>query len=354
MNLRRALAFFCVLLLGGCGKDYPNPFANASQTFVPPAGAALVFTSNAYAPQPGAPREIFAVNEDGSSVTRLTLCNGDPSRCDSAEAAPAPDRRRMAVRRATGDPNVTALFYLDLQRAVDAQLVPGTKAVSGIDWSPAGEVLVYSALGDTRSEDLFRADPNGQNTRPLTCLPAASPAPGGVPAPNPPCEPGMSERRPRIDPTGSVAVFERIGASGKGEVWIFNNTLSLVQVTAGGAGSDPLSGTPYVVGSDADPDYSPDGRSIVFRRLTGLGNGGLGTWDILTVTTDGTNQAVVATGPIFRGAPDWGQRGIAFTEVDSTTGTARLVTVQPDGSGRRVLVSAGSAFSLGYPRWLAP
>lgn len=348
MSCSRASVLFGVLLLGGCAKDYPNPFANASQTFPPPAQAALVFTSNAYAPQPGAPREIFAVNEDGSGLTRLTFCAGDAARCDSAEAASASDRRRMAVRRATTDPKVTALFYLDLQRAVDAELVPATRAVSGIDWSPAGEVLVYSALGDSTSEDLFRADPNGQNTRDLSCV-----LPTGVSPPGS-CDTTRRERRPRIDPTGSVAVFERIGASGKGAVWIFNNTSSQVQVTDGGPGSDPLPGTPYVVGSDADPDYSPDGRSIVFRRLTGLGSGGLGTWDILSVSTDGTSLATVASGPIFRGAPDWGPKGIAFTEVDSAAGAARLVTVQPDGSGRRVLVSAGSVFRLGYPRWLSP
>lgn len=342
MSCSRASVLFGVLLLGGCAKDYPNPFANASQTFLPPAQAALVFTSNAYAAQPGAPREVFAVNEDGSGLTRLTFCAGDAARCDSAEAASASDRRRMAVRRATADPNLTALFYLDLQRAVDAELVPGTRAVSGIDWSPAGEVLVYSALGDSTSEDLFRADPNGQNTRDLSCV---------LPSP---CDATVRERRPRIDPTGSVAVFERIGASGKGEVWIFNTTLNQVKVTAGGPGSAALAGSPYVVGSDADPDYSPDGRSIVFRRLTGLGSGGLGTWDILSVSTDGTSLATVASGPIFRGAPDWGPKGIAFTEVDSAAGAAGLVTVQPDGSGRRVLVSAGSAFSLGYPRWLSP
>ena len=63
-------------------------------------------------------------------------------------------------------------------------------------------------------------------------------------------------------------------------MWVFNSGSDQFPVTTGGPGSDTLAGTPYVVGSDTDPDYSPDGRMLVFRRLTATGNGGLGTWDI--------------------------------------------------------------------------
>ena len=154
-------------------------------------------------------------------------------------------------------------------------------------------------------DDLFRVDPNGQNNRNLTVTA------------------DVTERRPRIDPTGSVAVYERIEGDGKGTIFVFNSTQSQFRVTSGGPGTAALPGTPYVVGADADPDYSPDGRSIVFRRLTATGNGGLGTWDVMTVRADGTGLAVVATGPAFRGAPDWGPLGIVFPEVDTAAGTVR-------------------------------
>ena len=106
------------------------------------------------------------------------------------------------------------------------------------------------------------------------------------------------------------------------------------------------------MGSDADPAFAPDGRSIVFRRLTGTGNGGLGTWDVLTVRNDGTGLAVVASGPAFRGAPDWGTQGIVFAEVDVAAGTAQLVVTQPDGSGRRSILSVPAALQISNPRWL--
>ena len=164
----------------------------------------------------------------------------------------------------------------------------------------------------------------------------------------------MRERRPRIDPAGQVAVFERIDTTvspAKGEIWIFRNSRDQVRVTTGGEGSAPLAGTPYVVGSDADPDYSPDGTSLVFRRLRSAGAaGGLGEWDVLAVRTDGTNLRTIASGPAYRGAPDWGPEGIAFDEIDATD--SRLIVVNADGADRRTLVTLARGFDISNPRWL--
>jgi Tol biopolymer transport system component len=192
---------------------------------------------------------------------------------------------------------------------------------------------VYSAAGDGDLDDLYRMDSNGQNNRPLTNTPA------------------ISERRPRIDPTGNVAVFERIDAGAAGEVWIFNTSTSQVRVTQGGPPGDALPGTPYRIGSDADPDYSPDGRAIVFRRLTAAGSDGRGAWDLLTVAIDGSGLRVIATGARYRGAPDWGPQGIAFEELDED-GRASLVLLSPDGVSRQTLAALGAGSSLSFPRWL--
>jgi Tol biopolymer transport system component len=338
-HLRPAIA--AAALLGACNTTYDNPFANSNPTVAPRADAMIVYTSNGYATRPGSPDEVFGVGDGGAGVTRLTFCNNDTRHCSSIEAAPAPDRLRVALRRVETDSNKDgqltaadgeALLVVDLSRSVEGGLLQSNAKVSGIDWSPTGDVLVYSAAGEGGIEDLYRADPNGQNTRNLTSTNT------------------VRERRPRIDPSGSAAVFERIDVDGKGQIWLFTSTGAQVRVTTGGDGSAALAGTPYVVGSDADPDYSPDGRSVVFRRLTGRGNGTLGTWDIMTARLDGTGLTTIVTGPAFRGAPDWGPKGIVFPEVDSAS--ARLVLVQGDGSGRQVLVTLGSSFDISYPRWL--
>ncbi|HVD78163.1 MAG TPA: hypothetical protein VNH43_11150 [Vicinamibacteria bacterium] len=336
-HLRPAIA--AAALLGACNTTYDNPFANSNPTVAPRADATIVYTSNGYAARPGSPDEVFGVGDAGAGVTRLTFCNTSTRLCSSIEAAPAPDRLRVALRRVDADGNKDgqltaadgeALLVVDLARSVEGGLLESNAKVSGIDWSPSGDVLVYSAAGEGGIDDLYRADPNGQNTRNLTSTNT------------------VRERRPRIDPSGSAALFERIDVDGKGQIWLFSSTGTQVRVTTGGDGSAALAGTPYLVGSDADPDFSPDGRSVVFRRLTG--SGGPGTWDIMTARLDGTGLTTLVTGAAFRGAPDWGPKGIVFSEIDSTS--ARLVVIQGDGSGRQVLVTLGASFDISYPRWL--
>jgi dipeptidyl aminopeptidase/acylaminoacyl peptidase len=329
-------------LLTSCSPTYDNPFT-ANVALPPPDSARVVFVSNLWAARAGAPREAFSVDDNGAHPTRLTFCNGDQRQCDNVEISPSPDRRRVVMGRiqrdANNDGRLTAadgeaLVFLDLARGTEAVITADTEKVSGLDWSPAGDVVVYTATGVGGVDDFWRVDPNGENRRNLTV------------------SPGIRERRPRIDPSGMVALFERLDpANGKSQIYIFATTVSQTKVTEGGPGTDVLPGSLYTVGSDTDPDYSPDGRSAVFRRLTGLGSGGAGNWDIVTVRTDGTGLVTVASGPAYRGAPDWGPDGrILFTESDSTS--TRLVVIRPDGSDRRVLVTVGSTLDISSPRWL--
>jgi hypothetical protein len=71
----------------------------------------------------------------------------------------------------------------------------------------------------------------------------------------------------------------------------------------------------------------------------------------MTVRTDGTGLTTLATGPGYRGAPDWGPRGIVFAEIDPTTGLNRIVTLAADGT-RRTPVTVAPGAGLQFPRWL--
>lgn len=340
--LRRALPLSLLTLLGACSSEFENPFANTGRTVPPRASSEVLFAANLHTAQPGPTRELYAVDGDGGALTQLTFCDAPTRACDTSEGSAAPDRQRVIVRRRLDsngnsrldDADGEAMLFVDLSRGVEAPLVPATGQVQGIDWSPTGDVLVYAAVGEGGVEDLWRADPNGQNTRNLTASAT------------------VRERHPRVDFSGSIAVFERIEAGAKAAVFVFLDRSRQVRVTSGGPGTDMLPGTPYIVGSDVDPDFSPDARLVVFRRLTGLGVGSLGTWDIVTARADGTAVTVIAGGPQYRGAPDWGDTGIVFEESDAATGPRRLVVVQPDGSGRRVLMTAPAGVQLAAPRWL--
>ena len=329
--------------LAGCEPEYGNPFAGSDSTVAPSAAADIVYTTNMYAARPGAGREVHAIEDTGANPTRLSFCTEEGAACSTLEAAFSPDRRRAIVRRVTSDANRDgrlsaadgqSLVLVDFARSVQGEVLARTARPESVDWSSVGDVIVLSGGGTGGIDDLFRMDANGQNNRNLTDTA------------------GVRERDARIDPTSQVAVFERIEGTAPGQIWVFFTTQAQSRITFGGTAGAALSGTPYVVGSDADPDYAPDGRTIVFRRLTAVGDG-TGHWDIMTVSADGTGLRAIVTGPAYRESPDWGPGGIVFTETGSDGRTA-IVRVDPDGSNRRTLVTAGAGFELGGTRWLPP
>ena len=336
---RLASVFVLVALLPACSntQSNTNPAAGVAQTTPPPKGTALIFASTVYTLTPGAGRELFAVNADGSNLTRLTFCN-NISNCDYAEASAAPDRVRVGARRASVDSNGdgrideadgTALVFLDLQRGVEAALVPASRRVSGVDWAPStGTFFIYSALpAGGGNEDLFTIDYNGKNDRNLTCPLDASAQ----------CDVTVRESRPRLDSRESAAVFQRVDAAGVSSIAILLSSSNQPAVTAGP--------------DDADPVFSPDVTRVAFRRLTDAkANDGRGSWDIVTVAADGTGTQVIASGSAFRGAPDWGANGLCWAESDALS--QRLVVTGPDGSGARTIVTQAASVALSNPRWL--
>ena len=339
----RALAAVALALcaaLAGCEREYPNPFAGSGTTAPPSAAADIVFTTTLHSTRAGAGREVYSIEDSGANPTRLTFCTEEGAACSTLETAFSPDRRRAIVRRVTSDSNNDgrlsvadgqSLVLVDFARSVQAEVLARTARPEAVDWSSSGDVIVFSAGGLGGVEDLYRMDPNGQNNRPLTDTGA------------------IRERDLRIDPTSQVAAYERIEGTAPAQIWVFFSGQSQSRITTGGTPGPALAGTPYVVGSDADPDYSPDGRSLVFRRLTAIG--GEGQWDIMTIAANATDLRTIVSGAAYRESPDWGPGGIVFTER-AADGRSSVVVVDPDGGNRRVLLTVGSGVELGGTRWL--
>jgi Tol biopolymer transport system component len=316
-----------------CANNGGNPFNSVSPARPPSADAAILFVSGSWSAQLDAPREIMAMAANGSNPQQLTTCARQATPCDMLQVAPSPERGRVVAVRTTpgAEAGAQALYFMDLNRSVETIILP-RRRIESADWSRDGAFLLFSsANAQVGNEDLFTAQPDGTEEQNLTD------------------SLNVRERHARLDPLGRTAAYERIGDDGVSRVYVFRET----PITSGPAAGPALPGTPYVVGSDADPAFSPDGSQIVFRRLTGTGNGGLGTWDL--IVTSGAANAVprtLVTGSTFRGAPDWGTGGIIFVETDAQTASSQLVLVQPDGSGRTVLRSEASGFRMGSPRWL--
>ncbi len=331
--LRRPLLLGTATFALACGEPGGNPFSSVSPSRLPDASAAILFVSGSWSAQPDAPRELMAARADGTQPQQLTTCARAAQPCDMLQVAPSPDRARViAVRTTPGaEAGTQVLYFMDLARSLETIVFP-QRRVDSADWSKDGSFLLFtSASVQTGNEDLFTSQPNGADEQNLTQ------------------SLNVRERRARLDPFGRTAVFERIDDLGVSRIYLFRES----PLTSGPATGPALAGTPYVVGADAEPAFAPDASAVVFRRLTGVGNAGLGTWDLLTTTgAPGTSPRTIASGPIYRGAPDWGGAGILFVETDAQARRSQLVLIQPDGSGRTVLRTENSAFRMGSPRWL--
>jgi len=332
--LRRLCVAASIALTVACSSNSANPFS--TPTRAPSADAVLLFASGSWASDPGQPRELLALNADGTKLEQLTSCAQASPACDFVQLAPSPDRARLAAIRTTPDAaaGATTLYFMDLSRGVE-KVIFENRRVENVDYSPDGSFILYTAVPtgtQTTDEDLFYSSPDGTGEQNLTNTPT------------------FRERSPRVDPSSSTAVYEGIDdATGVGRVYLFSQT----QLTTGPDGGAALPDTPYVVGADADPVISPDGKSVAYRRLTGVGNGGLGTWDLMTVPANGSSSPkVVVTGPLFRGAPDWSSRGIVFVETDAAADRSDLVVVSADGTSRTVLRTEPAGYRMTGPRWL--
>jgi hypothetical protein len=332
------------VMLIGCGSSptvTTTPTSTGTADHAPGALDTLVFTSDIYAATPNNLREVYSLNSNTPGTpTRLTFSN-TAAPASNLEAAPAPDRTSVAVRRVTADTNGDGLLndsdnaefvFIDLLGNSETVYAPSSAVVTGIDYAITGTDIAYSAAGSGGLSDLFDL-----STSAVT-------APTDITN-----TPTISERRPRFDATGSVVAFEFITSGHPNSIYLFDTSGNEDPVDIGTAGGTPLPGTPYVVGGDADPAFAPGGSQIVFRRLTGIPNA-QGSWDLIITT--GTSTTTLATGPLYRGAPDWGANGILYVETDPTLGTSSIITVAPDGSGRKVLYTAPAGYTIANPRWL--
>jgi hypothetical protein len=343
---RVAFAVSAALVCAGCETSADNPFATAFRMRSPAAGCDILLSSNAYAPDPTAPPELYCVASAGGPLERLTYCNTGGSRCAILEAAPASDSKRMAVRRVLADTNAdrllseaddAALTFLDLDRGAVSDLVPPSGAVSGVDWS-AADVVVYSSIGDGGRDDLFAIDFAAQTRDPINLTSTQN----------------ADERRPAFDRTASLLVYDRRDESQKAVVWLMSST-SLLPLTQGGPGGAQPDVASEAIGADIDAAASPDGLSVVFRRRVKCDPGQPDGWEVLTLAlTSSAPPVTIVPGCAHRGAPDWGQQGIIFPETDPVSGVVSLVLVDANGANRRTLASVPASHQLAHPRWLSP
>ena len=337
---------FIILALVGPGLSActagvaPTVVPSLSSTSTPATLDTVFLVSDAWSSKPGAAFELFSVGS-GAAPTRLTTCTG----CQTLSASPSLDRNRVAVRRVVVDTNRdgrlndldrASLLLLNLARQIEGPFLPEGWTTSGVDWSADGTFLVHTSSPDGNPEGLYTIDANAGNNQLIIF------------------DPNVRLRGARVNPSMNRAAYERIASTGvgKSEIWIGNSQASQNKVTDGGPVGEALPNSLYLVGSDAGPDYSPDGNNLAFRRLTSASVDG-GAWDILVVPIAGGTPRVIASGPQFRSDPDWSKDGIVFSEANPATGGMDIVVVDATTNARKVLQSFASGYRAAAPRWIA-
>ncbi|HSU37849.1 MAG TPA: hypothetical protein VLJ88_19515 [Propionibacteriaceae bacterium] len=104
----------------------------------------------------------------------------------------------------------------------------------------------------------------------------------------------------------------------------------------------PVALTERPAGSDADPAWSPDGESILFRR-----SGPDGNWDIYRMGSDGSNAQPFVTGPSRDHKPTWSPDGRQLMMIsnrdakDQSKKSFDLYLLNADGTGIKPLGFSG-------------
>ena len=118
---------------------------------------------------------------------------------------------------------------------------------------------------------------------------------------------------PAWSPDGQRIAFRSYRSGYAGEVWVVNAD-----------GSSPVNLTPNALPAISDnrhPDWSADGRSIVFASTAG------GDWGIWVMNADGTGKRQLTNTPALDAEPTWSPDGssIAFRRTDATGSDIMIV-----------------------------
>lgn len=143
-------------------------------------------------------------------------------------------------------------------------------------------------------------------------------------------------RSPSLDPEGLRVVFEGLSTSGYSDLYTLDfRTQQRVRLT-----SDRF--------RDQDPDWSPDGRWIVFASdRTPFGEQGASNLYLLDMSSG--ELRALTHGPWVDRDPRWSRSGDRIAFSSDRHGTPDLYAVDRNGYGRRITALIGGAFD---PDWL--
>jgi len=260
----------------------------------------IVFTGT----QDNAAGELYAMNLDGTNVTRLTFDDSTDTRVDLS-----PDGKTMVwSKRSVANFNQNELFTANLDGSNRKQLTHFGTISGYAKYSPDGSKIAFMMRLPSLAYEIFVMNANGTNVKQLTSL-------------------NRRASVPTWSPDGSKIAFQADNVNGNESIWTMNadgtnqklllscaypgcirpkwspvaNEIAFERIEFGGIFVIDAS-TALEVGYIANPDHdmdaawTKDGKQIVFESWRG--NNGNGTTDLFM--TAPVRGPVTAPPPVIR------------------------------------------------------
>ena len=306
------------------------------------AGSTIAFVSTR--DEPASPRpfekggEIYLMNGDGTNVRRLT-------NNDTADTFPAvsPDGTKILFesnrRRIEGEPhNVSDLFLMNIDGSGQTWL---TRGGSGT-WSPDGLSIAFhaSASGAGLPATPYPGSATADSDifiAPVRDLVARKAAPRNI-TNSPPIDDD-----PDWSPDGGTIVYTSHSAADN-----YQNALSAEIYTLPADGRGGRRALTRNSAEERAPTWSPDGKRIAFSCRRGAKP----DFDICIMGADGTSEVRVTDSPLGDLTPSWSpdaSRIVFHRPKGSGLGNWDLWVAEADGSGEKRLTEAGGF--TGFPSW---
>jgi Tol biopolymer transport system component len=241
--------------------------------------------------------QIYAMNADGTGVTRLTFTSAHDS-----YPVWSPDSTKILFESTrSGDVDI---YVMNADGTNQTQLTSDPAVDNQATWSPDGAKIIF---GSRRSgtEDIYIMNADGTGQTQLTTDPAIDTAPDW-------------------SPDGTKIAFES-DRGGSRQIFVMNaDGTNITQLTT--------------LSNNGGAAWSPDGTKIIFHSDRHCG--GCNTYpDIYIMNADGTGQTRLAFDPAYATGPAWSPDGTKIVFDSQRDGDYEVYVMNVDGTGQTNLTN---------------